>query len=295
MERRGRTVLATAALVVATACSGPSEGVTIGAGAATSTIARTTTSRVGTADPGTGPTTTASSSPSEDRGRRETLPTLPSNTTIAQAPGTIGTARTTSPPPTVIYRDEPVPTATTPPVPTSSAPTATTSYEGPPDSTTKAAVVTTTSAPPPVPTTKPRLKVKMPTGGPKGPVDPPHTFAYELLTTGHCQELFDKTTGSWVDLNTLVDAQVTYLYRAAAEACLLRWADAEASYASLQGAPPVPYGTTCDGGPQGLSECELCYRLVRDWLVDQLAAYRANREYAPEFVLDSGAPSPCPL
>ena len=148
-------------------------------------------------------------------------------------------------------------------------------------------------------TTKPRPKVTLPAGGPRGPVDPPNTPAYELLTSGvtGCQQLlvavnaWPRTSATDPSVNGVED-RLVYLYKAAAEACLLRWADAKADYDRLQALKPAAtFGTTCSSDE--VRYCERCHRLVLDWLTSQLAAYKADPAYAPTFA-KSTSPSPCP-
>jgi hypothetical protein len=141
--------------------------------------------------------------------------------------------------------------------------------------------------------------VTLPPGGPKGPVDPPGTPAYELLTAGgsSCQQLltavnaWPRSSASDPSVNGVED-RLFFLYRAAAEACLLRWSDASADFAKLQALKPAPtFGATCSSDSERY--CERCYRLVFDWLTSQLAAYRNDPTYSPVIVA-STASSPCP-
>ena len=153
----------------------------------------------------------------------------------------------------------------------------------------------TTAAPP-----KPRPKAKLPTGGPRGPVDPPNTNAYQLLSQGGngCQQLLNDINTRWgdpapEDSETLrAPPHLTYLYRAAAEACLLQWSQAKADYDRFQALKPVPFESTCESATERY--CERCHQLVLQWLTGQLAAYRSDPTYAPVFVPDTGTPSPCP-
>lgn len=148
-------------------------------------------------------------------------------------------------------------------------------------------------------TTKSHPKVTLPPGGPKGPVDPPGTPAYELLTAGgsSCRQLltavnaWPRTSASDPSVNGVED-RLFFLYRAAAEACLQQWSDASADFAKLQALKPAPtFGTTCSSDSERY--CERCHRLVFDWLMSQLAAYRNDTTYAPD-IAPSTASSPCP-
>ncbi len=164
-------------------------------------------------------------------------------------------------------------------------------------STTSAAPTSTTRAGPS--TTRPRPQVTLPAGGPSGPVDPPGTPAYQLLTKGGngCQELlaaverWPRASAANPEVNGVED-RLFYLYRGAARACLLRWADAKADFDRLQALRPGPtFGTTCSSDEERY--CERCHRLVLDWLTGQLAAFRSDPAYAPTF-MKSTSPSPCP-
>jgi hypothetical protein len=141
--------------------------------------------------------------------------------------------------------------------------------------------------------------VTLPAGGPRGPVDPPNTPAYQLLTSGGtgCQQLLAEVN-KWPRASAAdpsvngVEDRLYYLYRAAAEACLLKWADAKADFDKLMALKPAPtFGTTCSSAD--VRDCEKCHRLVLDWLMSQLAAYKADPGYTPTY-LKSSAPSPCP-
>jgi hypothetical protein len=171
-------------------------------------------------------------------------------------------------------------------------PTTETSIDGSttsPTSTTRPAATT--------PPTRPR--VTLPAGGPRGPVDPPNTPAYQLLTAGGtgCQQLltavnaWPRTSATDPSVNGVED-RLFYLYRAAAEACLLRWADAKADFDRLQKLKPAPtYGDTCSS--DDVRYCERCHRLVFEWLTGQLEAFRKDPAYSPT-ITKSSAPSPCP-
>jgi hypothetical protein len=158
----------------------------------------------------------------------------------------------------------------------------------------------TTSSTRPAATTPPtRPRVTLPAGGPRGPVDPPNTPAYQLLTAGGsgCQQLltavnaWPRTSATDPSVNGVED-RLYYLYRAAAEACLLRWADAKADFDRLQKLKPAPvYGDTCSS--DDVRYCERCHRLVLAWLTGQLEAYNKDPAYAPT-ITKSSAPSPCP-
>jgi hypothetical protein len=89
-----------------------------------------------------------------------------------------------------------------------------------------------------------------------------------------------------------VEDRLFFLYRAAAEACLLKWADAKADFDRLEGLKPAPtFGTTCSS--DDVRNCERCHHLVFEWLKGQLEAFRRDPSYAPTF-MKSTAPSPCP-
>jgi hypothetical protein len=178
-----------------------------------------------------------------------------------------------------------------------SSDTTQTSVEAPTTATTPAPAASSTSAGPS--TTKPKPKVTLPAGGPRGPVDPPNTPAYQLLTMGGtgCQQLLTEVN-KWPRASAAdpsvngVEDRLFYLYRAAAEACLLKWADAKADFDKLQALKPAAtFGTACSSAD--VRNCEKCHRLVLDWLTTQLAAYKADPTYAPTFLKSSG-PSPCP-
>jgi len=159
---------------------------------------------------------------------------------------------------------------------------------------------TTVSIVVPAPTTtaaatkKARPKVKLPTGGPKGPVEPPGTPAYQLLTKGggECQELLAIIDASWVKGSNPADRAMVLLYRGAAEACLLQWDRAKADFDELQKLHPT-FGSTCDADADN-RPCDLCNQLALDWLTAQVAARTQDPTYDPVIVADtSGAPSPC--
>ncbi len=170
-----------------------------------------------------------------------------------------------------------------------SGPPETTVATAPPDgpSTTEAATGTTRNRP----------RVTLPAGGPSGPVDPPGTEAYRLLTAGGagCRDLLTAIESQWTldsPSGRNIEPRLFYLYRAAAKACLLRWADAKADFDRLQSLRPAPtYNTTCSGPEERY--CERCHRLVLEWLTSQLEAYRRDPSYAPTIVRSTGPP-PCP-
>jgi hypothetical protein len=192
----------------------------------------------------------------------------------------------------------PGPGTTTASIPTSiptAVPTATTGTTLKPTP----APTTATTAKPTTTTQKQHPKVYLPTGGPTGPVNPPGTKAYQLLAQGgdRCQQLLDVIKDSWGDpaapdsAAIRVVPHVTYLYRAAAEACLLRFAEAKADFDRFGALNPPPFGDTCEQG----GECERCHRLVLEWLSGQMASYQSDPTYAPVYAATGAVtPPPCP-
>lgn len=152
----------------------------------------------------------------------------------------------------------------------------------------------TTTAPGPSTTGQAPPRVTLPPSGPRGRVDPPRTEAYRLLTTGGdgCRQLFAAVEGWKIATQSEVGVpeNLYYLYKAAAEACLLRWAEARADFDRLLRVDPNPtFPTTCTAE----GTCERCHRLVFEWLRGQLEAYRRDPSYAP-VIEKSSAASPCP-
>ena len=205
-------------------------------------------------------------------GSGTTTTTTEATTTTVAAPGTTTTAKATT---------------------SGSAPAPTVRVTAPTTTTTQAPATTTTA--------RPRPKVKLPTGGPRGPVDPPDTPAYQLLTKGAsgCQALYDEIKAEWgnpsgTSSGNRVSPSLTYLYRGAAQACLLRWAEAKADFDRLQALGTPSFGNTCSDEEAGVRYCERCHRLVLQWLTGQLAAYKTDPAYAPVYEADTTSPSPCP-
>ncbi len=161
-----------------------------------------------------------------------------------------------------------------------------TTSEEPPSTTTEGATTTTRNRP----------RVTLPAGGPRGPVDPPGTPAYELLTSGGdgCRQLLsaiERWPLAGADVAG-VEPQLYYLYRAAANACLSRWAESKADFDRLQALRPAPaFGNTCSS--EDVRECERCHRLVFEWLSSQMEAFRRDPSYAPVITPSTGR-SPCP-
>ncbi len=130
-----------------------------------------------------------------------------------------------------------------------------------------------------------RPRIERPSGTPLGQVVPipPGGPAYLLLATGKCSELL-KLVGGW---EGKIDKKPLLLYRAAAEACLQRWGDAQRDYDQLLKLNPV-FGEECGG-----ATCEACMRAVLAWLGPLLEARQREPNLEPVYVKGTQA-SPCP-
>lgn len=132
-----------------------------------------------------------------------------------------------------------------------------------------------------------KVRVERPSGTPLGEVIPPGDDAYLLLSTGRCSELLART-GSWRQGgDNQVDKDAFFLYRAAAEACLGRWDDAQRDFQRLQGVGP-DFSGGCNS-----TNCERCMRAVLEWLTQILAIRRQDTTSEVELVRGTKA-SPCP-
>lgn len=103
---------------------------------------------------------------------------------------------------------------------------------------------------------------------PPGPADPDFIggTSYELLTQpGRCQDVLDN-----IEANSSADEAPFLLYKAAAEACLGNWDQAEADFARYDQSTPVSEGN--------------CGReLVVAWVEQLLAAHDADPGFSPIF------------
>lgn len=163
-----------------------------------------------------------------------------------------------------------------------------------------------TTRPPTTTTRPPRvIDVAYPSGGPKGPVLPPGTEAYRLLSAGSCtallQEIDDPAKGWGVprpgrqETTKGVKLRVFHLYRAAALACLGRWGEAMRDFDSLRGLGAGFGGGRCPEDPQDpQDECTRCHQLVYDWTANLIAQRRSDPGFSPRFVRRTGQPDPCP-
>lgn len=160
------------------------------------------------------------------------------------------------------------------------------------EETSTAALSTTTSGPaattsgPGGTTKRQKAMIERPSGAPLGEVFPPGDDAYLLLAKGRCGELL-KRTDTWRQGDNQVNEDAFFLYRAAAEACLNRWDDAQKDVAKLQALAPT-FSGGCDS-----SNCERCMRAVKEWLDGALAAHRKSAGSDVEYVAGTKA-SPCP-
>lgn len=152
--------------------------------------------------------------------------------------------------------------------------------------TTDTSTVATTDASPGRQRDRPRIE--RPSGTPLGTVFPPGDPAYQLLATGQCEELL-RLIGRWRgrDDGNDVNEDAFFLYRAAAHACLGRWAEAQRDFDRLQALRPR-FDGDCSS-----SNCERCMRAVLDWLRPLLDARRREPSIEPVFVRGTGR-SPCP-
>jgi len=130
-----------------------------------------------------------------------------------------------------------------------------------------------------------RPRIERPSGTPLGQVVPipPGGPAYLLLATGKCSELL-KLVGGW---EGKIAKEPLLLYRAAAQACLQRWKEAQRDYDQLLKLNPA-FSEECGG-----ATCEACMRAVLAWLGPLLEARRRQPDLEPVFVKGTQA-SPCP-
>jgi len=129
------------------------------------------------------------------------------------------------------------------------------------------------------------VRVERPSGTPLGEVIPAGDDAYLLLSTGRCAELLART-GTWRDGDNEVNEDAFLLYKAAAEACLGRWADAQRDFQRLQGIGP-DFSGGCNS-----NNCERCMGAVLEWLTQVLAIHQQETREV-EHVRGTKA-SPCP-
>lgn len=134
------------------------------------------------------------------------------------------------------------------------------------------------------------LRVERPSGTPDGPIFPPGTPAYRLLSEGRCQELLSTVDSQWQKGGRVVvsDENAFHLYRAAAQACLGRWDAAKVEFDKLTAGKPSWKGACTDA-----QECEPCKAAVLRWLTEQIQARRSDPGFQPAYVKGTGR-SPCP-
>lgn len=117
-------------------------------------------------------------------------------------------------------------------------------------------------------------------------VFPPDTPAAQLLSAGQCSLLLQRIVGDathtpWKAPAFPVADPVIFLYRAAAEACLSRWADAERDFRQVS--PPPTFQTVICDSEGGSATCVAARKLVYDWTAAMLAAHRADPAFVPNF------------
>lgn len=137
----------------------------------------------------------------------------------------------------------------------------------------------------PAPDDKPRSSPRSyPRGGPVDNVIPPSVDANTLLTSAQgCTDLLGKIDGdpandepSWRAGG--VDPSVEYLYRAAANVCLLRWIPAESAFSQIGSLIDI-----CDDEGDD-PDCMTARSTVYEWTYELLAAHRADPNFVPVFV-----------
>ena len=131
-----------------------------------------------------------------------------------------------------------------------------------------------------------KVRVERPSGTPLGEVVPPGHDAYLLLSTNRCGELL-RRTGTWRGDNP-VNEDAYLLYKAAAEACLGRWDEAQRDFQRLSNLRP-----RFSGDCKTSDNCERCMREVLAWLTQLLALRKQQPTVQVELVQGTKA-SPCP-
>ena len=132
-----------------------------------------------------------------------------------------------------------------------------------------------------------KVRVQRPSGTPLGEVVPPGDDAYLLLSTNRCGELL-RRTGTWRDGGfNQVNEDAFLLYKAAAEACLGRWDEAQRDFQRLSNLRRS-FSGDCDS-----TNCERCMREVQAWLT-QLLALRKQQPTAQVELVKGTKASPCP-
>lgn len=136
-------------------------------------------------------------------------------------------------------------------------------------------------------------RIAYPAGGVKGTVYPPNVDAYELLTsqtqTG-CSTLLAETEG-WPTDDFPPSAQVTFLYSAAANACLSNWDAAVADFDRLAPLAEKFDDDSCPPDKVEQAQCPRCEQAVLAWLTEVMNAYKSDPGLPP--VLTGTGEAPC--
>lgn len=132
-----------------------------------------------------------------------------------------------------------------------------------------------------------KVRLERPSGTPLGQVIPAGDNAYLLLSQGRCADLLRATTTWRKGDGNQVNEDAYLLYKAAAEACLGRWDDAQRDAQRLARLQPQ-FSGGCDS-----QNCERCMRAVKAWL-DQILALRGQQPTAEVEQVKGTKASPCP-
>jgi hypothetical protein len=134
--------------------------------------------------------------------------------------------------------------------------------------------------------------IEYPAGGPVDPVFPPGHLAYDWLSKGQCQRLLDAVAG-WAnpepeEIETVAQTEgpdTIAVYESAANACLLRWDEAESAFEQVAGGLTFTASITDEG--------RCARRAVHEWVAGLLEAHREDPNFSPTFVPASRS-SQCP-
>jgi hypothetical protein len=138
------------------------------------------------------------------------------------------------------------------------------------------------------------VTIEYPAGGPVDPIFPTDDPAYEWLSEGQCQRLLD-AVATWEVLpekgspeGSVADfhgPDTIAVYRSAANACLLRWDEAENAFEQVAGGLTFTAIVTDEG--------RCARRAVHEWVAGLLEAHGEDSSFSPTFVPASGS-SQCP-